>query len=170
MPKLSNYGVVVFYYNPNIHPRQEYELRKKEVIRYCDKHKIVFIEGSYDIDYWFSRIRSVPNYALEPEGGLRCEECFRIRLERTAEEARKLGIKFFSTTLTLGSNKQARTINKIGVEIAERFGLFFVQADFKKKGGQELSVKESKAMSIYRQDYCGCVFSMRRKIEFDKNL
>ncbi len=161
LPKLNKvYEVVVYFYNPNIHPKDEYELRKKEVIKYCSLKSLEFIEGPYDVDYWFERIRKIPNYMSEPEGGKRCYECFKLRLEKTVELALKRSIKLFSTTLTLGDNKNAGVINEIGNKLANESGLFFVQADYKKKGGYVKSIEESKRLGIYRQNYCGCVYSM----------
>ena len=160
---IDSYQVSVFFYNPNIHPKEEYEKRKKEVVKYCSMKDLEFIEGPYDIRRWFELIKRVPGYANGPEGGMRCMECFKMRLEKTAEKAVKLNFQFFSTTLTLGENKSSKIINQLGSEIADKYDIFFVEADYKKKGGYLFSVEESKRLGIYRQDYCGCVFSMRNK-------
>ena len=161
LPKLvNNYEVIIYFYNPNIQPKAEYEHRKKEVIKYCSLKGLEFIEGPYDVKAWFEAIKKVPNYAAEPEGGKRCYECFKMRLKKTAELAVSMKINFFSTTLTLGDNKNADVINSIGTELADTHNLFFIQANYKKKGGYTKSIEESKSLSIYRQNYCGCVYSM----------
>ncbi len=174
----KDYDITVFFYNPNIHPRKEYELRKQEAIKYCELKKLDFIEGDYDVDKWLERIMKVKDHALQPEGGKRCSECYRLRLEKTALAASEKGIGFFATTLTLGPNKKADVINSIGREIAqnsneekgdkekssrEKDALVFVEGDFKKKNAYNISVSETKRLGIYRQHYCGCIYSMRNE-------
>ncbi len=162
------YEPVIFFYNPNIHPKKEYEIRKKQVVSFCRMKGLKFIEGFYDVKAWFDSVSKIPNFKDEPEGGLRCSECFRLRLEETAKKAKELGFKFFTTTLTLGANKNAELINRLGVEVAERYSLFFIQADFKKRGAYLFSIEQSKKLGIYRQSYCGCVYSLKRNIESPK--
>ncbi len=159
LPK--TYEPIIYFYNPNIHPKEEYIRRRDEAKKFCGDKGLAFIEGEYDVEKWFEAIKNVKNYATEPEGGKRCEECFKMRLERTAIKAVSMKIKFFTTTLTLGENKNAQVINRLGKSIGEKYNLFFLQADFKKRNGYNKSVEESKKLGIYRQTYCGCVYSMR---------
>ncbi|MCX6710071.1 MAG: epoxyqueuosine reductase QueH [Candidatus Woesearchaeota archaeon] len=158
------YDITVFYFNPNVHPRAEYEKRKGEAIRYCALKGIPFIEGDYDAYSWLSSMMKVENHAALSEGGLRCDACFALRLEVAAAEAQKRGFSLFATTLSVGSNKKAETINRIGRNVAKKHSLTFIEGDFKKGGGMELSISECRRLGIYRQNYCGCVFSLPKSL------
>ncbi len=150
--------VEAFYYNPNIHPAGEYEKRLAESKRYCRKIGAAFHLGEHDPEAWLRRVKG---HEGDEEGGERCRICYRMRLEETARKARKMGFKFFATTLSISPHKDAKTINELGAEIGEKHGLRFYGADFKKKDGFKRSVELSREHGMRRQSYCGCVFSMR---------
>lgn len=149
----------VFYYNPNLDSEEEYEKRKNEQIRllretgWADFLDCDYAKGDYEA--------IAAGYENEPEGGARCARCFRLRLMRTAQEAKALGYSFFGTTLTLSPLKNAKLINEIGYEIAEEYGVKYLPSDFKKRGGYLRSVELSAEHALYRQNYCGCKFSKR---------
>ena len=153
-----DYEVTGFFYNPNIHPDEEYRRRLREAIRYAKIAGVELITGDYDPERWFEAVKGLEG---EPEGGRRCRICFEMRLERTAQVARERGFEVFTTTLSVSPHKKADVINEVGRLVAERHGLEFLEADFKKKGGFERSVKLSKQYGLYRQNYCGCIFSLR---------
>ena len=159
---LSNYlDITVFYYNPNITEREEYLKRAAEQKRLISEmptsHKVDFIEGEYDDKIFFD---AVNGFEYCPEGGERCRICYRLRLEETARKASELGYDYFSTTLTISPLKNAQAINEIGKEFAEKHGVKWLPSDFKKNEGYKKSIELSKQYSLYRQDYCGCVFSL----------
>ena len=167
---LSEYfQITVFYYNPNIYPDEEYLIRVKEqqefIRRFPAKHPISFIEGDFDKDQFYRCVRGLEK---EPEGGRRCEACFRLRLERTAKLAKELGMDYFTTTLTISPLKNATLLNDIGGELSEIYGVPWLYSDFKKRGGYQRSVELSREYNMYRQDYCGCVFSKEER-ERQKN-
>ena len=154
----ENFRVTGFFYNPNIHPREEYEARKSEMERLAKAWGFPLIADSYNADVWFEAVKG---YEEEPEGGRRCEICFRFRLERTARRAKDAGMAFFGTTLSVSPHKKAGVINRIGRELEATYGVRFYEADFKKKDGFRISCRLSKEEGLQRQDYCGCVFSRR---------
>ena len=149
---------LAYFYNPNIHPEEEYLLRLSEFRRYASIVGLEVIEGPYDTENWFNAIRG---YEGEAEGGKRCEICYRERLEKTALAAKEKGYTHIATTLTIGPSKKANIINEIGEKAAEVYGLKFVSGDFKKCDGFKISCELSKQFSLYRQKYCGCTFSKR---------
>ena len=155
---LSEYSVSGFFYNPNIYPESEYFFRKKEFEDYLSELGIPFYSGTYDNDAWEE---SVKTFKDEPEGGARCWICYRFRLRETAAAAKKLGISFFSTTLTLSPHKNAELINKIGIEIGSESGVKFLEKNFKKSDGFKESCQMSSERNMYRQNYCGCRYSLR---------
>jgi predicted adenine nucleotide alpha hydrolase (AANH) superfamily ATPase len=148
-----------FFYNPNIYPQSEYIFRKKEFEEYLNELGIPSYSGIYDNDAWEEAVKSFQN---EPEGGARCVICYRFRLRETARMAKRLGINFFSTTLTLSPHKNADAINKIGIEIESESGVQFLAKNFKKGDGFKESCEMSKEMNMYRQNYCGCRYSLRQ--------
>lgn len=156
----QEFDVVAYFYNPNIHPEQEYEKRKTEVIRICKNMDIPFVEEEYNPEDWFKWAR---DFADEPEGGKRCEKCFAMRLEKTAKYASQNGFDWFGSTLTSGRNKKADIINPIGMEAGESCGIKFYEEDWKKKGRQEKAINLAKQRQIYRQNYCGCIYSLNNK-------
>lgn len=156
------FSITVFYYNPNIYPDEEYYHRVKEQQRFINefpaKHKVSFIEGDYDTDRFYEMAKGLEN---EPEKGGRCHKCYYLRLRRTAEVALEKGFDFFTTTLTISPMKDSQILNEIGFSIAEELGARWLPSDFKKKEGYKRSTELSREYNMYRQDYCGCVYSYR---------
>ncbi len=160
--KLSeDYQVTLFFYNPNIYPEAEYQKRLTEVKRWVYKEGFELIEGQFNQDYWLEKVKGLEN---EPEGGRRCSVCYQMRLEESARYAKENGFDCLATTLTIGRNKKADVINPLGVKVALKFGLKFIEEDWKKKGGQEEACRLSKEEDMYRQDYCGCEFSVEDRL------
>lgn len=150
-------GVTVFYYNPNLDSAAEYEKRKREQIRFLRETGLAdFLDCDYASEDYISAVRGLEE---EKEGGARCAVCFRLRLERTAREAKLRGFDYFATTLTVSPLKNAKLINEIGFAVAEEVGVPYLPSDFKKRGGYLHSVRLSEEYGLYRQDYCGCAFS-----------
>ena len=150
-------GVTVFYYNPNLDCAEEYEKRKREQIRFLRETGLAdFLDCDYAPEDYISAVRGLEE---EKEGGARCAVCFRLRLERTAREAKLRGFDYFATTLTVSPLKNAKLINTIGFAVAEEVGVPYLPSDFKKRGGYLHSVRLSEEYGLYRQDYCGCAFS-----------
>ncbi len=147
----------VLFFNPNIYPQEEYELRKAEVKRYCDKLKIEFIEGQYNHQAWLDNVKG---YETEKEGGKRCELCFTYRLQELAQIASEKDCDAIATTLTISPHKPAELINEIGKEMAEMYGLEFISEIWRKNEGYKKSCEISKKEDFHRQTYCGCEFSM----------
>ena len=161
LEELSQYfEITVFYYNPNISPAQEFQKRTEEVQRLIREmktlHPVHFLLGNYEPERFYEAARGLEQ---EPERGARCEKCFRLRLSVTAEQAAKGGYDYFTTTLTISPLKNAGLLNEIGEEEAEKHGVRFLPSDFKKKGGYQRSIELSHLFGLYRQDFCGCVFS-----------
>ena len=160
---LSQYfSITVFCYNPNIHPAEEYSHRVEEIRRLIAesnyKNPVSVIEGSFEPEEFYSAVRGLEK---EKEGGERCFLCYRLRLEETAKRAKELGFDFFTTTLTISPLKNAEKINEIGEELAEKYGVSHLPSDFKKKNGYKRSIELSREHKLYRQNYCGCVYSLR---------
>jgi predicted adenine nucleotide alpha hydrolase (AANH) superfamily ATPase len=154
----KDFNVTFFFYNPNIHPVKEYFKRLEGVITVSKTYSVPLITGEYEIKKWF---RLTKNLKDEPEGGNRCTVCFKMRLENAAKTAKKLGFDFFGTTLTVSPHKNQKVINSIGLEIGALKKINFYQADFKKKDGFKKTVQLSKNLNLYRQNYCGCIYSKR---------
>ena len=162
---LSQYfNVTVFYYNPNIYPDDEYYHRVKEQKRFIEafptKHPVAFIEGDYDKEHFYEIAKGLEH---EPEKGARCHKCYDLRLRRTAFVAKEKGFDFFTTTLTISPMKDSQVLNEIGIRISDEVGVKWLPSDFKKKEGYKRSTELSKEYDMYRQDYCGCVFSYRER-------
>ena len=151
--------VSVLYFNPNIYPREEYEKRKSEQKRLIESAfpEVELLDADYDHDAF---LRAAAGLEEEREGGARCEKCFRLRLERAAREAKAGGFDLFATTLTVSPHKNAPLINAIGLEEGEKAGAEFLPSDFKKRDGYLHSVRLSEKYALYRQNYCGCEFSL----------
>jgi predicted adenine nucleotide alpha hydrolase (AANH) superfamily ATPase len=156
----SEHHVTGYFYNPNIHSHKEYESRLKDLTRFSKIAGYEFLEGDYDMKEWFKATKGLKN---EPEGGRRCETCFRIRLNQTARAAVEGGFEGFTTTLSISPHKNSRKINEIGRELSEKYGLRFIEADFKKKDGFKKSIEKAREHELKRQNYCGCVFSKLSK-------
>lgn len=162
---LSNYfSITVYYYNPNIYPESEYSHRSAEVKRLIGemklKNKVSFIEGEFNPQEFYTCVKGLEK---EKEGGERCFKCYRLRLESTAKLAKELGFDYFTTTLSISPLKKAYKINEIGEEIGEIYNVRHLPSDFKKKEGYKRSIELSREHGLYRQNYCGCVFSARQE-------
>nr|WP_320115605.1 epoxyqueuosine reductase QueH [uncultured Desulfuromonas sp.] len=153
----DDYDLTIFYYNPNIHPEKEYLIRRDELVRWCEELDLPLIVSDYAPQQWHER---VAGFEKEPERGERCTLCYQMRLERTAEEAVAGGFDLFCTVLSISPHKDAPRINRLGCEVAQRLGAVFYQADFKKKGGFQRSLELSREWGFYRQNYCGCCYSL----------
>ena len=163
---LTNYfDITILYYNPNIAPREEYEKRKKEQIRLIkeiDKvGTIDIIDCDYDNDIYEKNIKG---YEDCPERGARCTICFNLRLEKTAKIAKDNNYDYFCSTLTVSPYKNATLINQIGEELSKKYDIKWLYSDFKKAEGYKKSIELSKKYNLYRQDYCGCIYSQRKNI------
>lgn len=155
----DNYEPVVFFYNPNIFPLKEYEIRKNELEEYCRKLKLDFFEGEYDIKKFYEEVKG---FELEPEKGKRCSICFNLRLLKTAEFAKKQGINCFTTTLTVSPHKNSNQIFEVGKNVQTQTGVEFIEYNFKKNDGFKISRQIARENNMYAQSYCGCEFSIRK--------
>lgn len=158
---LSKYfKITVFYYNPNISPDNEYRYRADEQKRLIEsmplENPVEFLEGEYNPADFFEASKGLEN---EPEGGARCAKCFNLRLSKTAETAQQGNYDYFTTTLTISPLKNAQLINNIGKELSKKYNVPYLLSDFKKKNGYKRSIVLSNEYNLYRQNYCGCVFS-----------
>ena len=162
---LSQYfKITVYYYNPNIYPPSEYGERAEEVKRLLRelpaKNEISFVAGEYRPEQFYEAVRG---HEEDPEGGERCGICFELRLREAARLAGEGGFDYFATTLTISPLKDAARLNRIGQKLGEEYGVNYLASDFKKKNGYKRSTELSREYGLYRQDYCGCVFSMRER-------
>jgi predicted adenine nucleotide alpha hydrolase (AANH) superfamily ATPase len=151
----EGHQVLGFFYNPNIHPAEEYQRRLETARMVAQKMKLQLEVPAYEPEEWLSQTSSLKD---EPEGGKRCQACYRLRLEKTYDYMAAYGADAFTTTLTISPHKSAQVINKIGQEIG---GEKFLVRDFKKKDGFKRTVQLARQWELYRQDYCGCTYSMR---------
>lgn len=155
----SGIDFTIYFYNPNIHPAKEYEIRKNENIRFAEKHDIPFIDADYDYDPWFERVRGLEN---EPERGQRCTVCFDMRFERTALYAYENGFSVITSSLGISRWKNMNQINDCGLRAAARYpGITYWTHNWRKKGGSARMIEISKDEQFYQQEYCGCVYSLR---------
>ncbi len=164
---LSQYfKITIFYYNPNIYPASEYETRvmeQKDFIKAISaKHEIQFMEGEYNTKAFYEITKG---YEEESEGGKRCLSCYELRLRNTAKVAKEKNFDYFTTTLSISPMKNAGKLNEIGSTLEQELEVNYLYSDFKKKNGYKRSVELSKEFNLYRQDYCGCIFSMRSRKE-----
>ena len=154
------FNICDFYYNPNISPKQEYEDRKEELVRLISEMglstQVTFLEGTYQPEDFFAMAKGMEDL---PEGGERCFKCYEMRLRESAKIAKEQGAEYFATTLTISPLKNAQKLNEIGEKLAEEYGVKYLPSDFKKKNGYKRSVELSAQYELYRQNYCGCVFS-----------
>lgn len=158
---LSRYfSITVFYFNPNISPKAEFDKRFAEQKRLIEtlpsENKISLICGDYNYDEF---LNIACGYESVPEGGERCFRCYRMRLEKTAELAKQNGFDYFCTTLSISPLKNSQKINEIGFDVAEKYGVKWLPSDFKKREGYKRSIELSREYDLYRQNFCGCVFS-----------
>lgn len=171
LERLSNFfKITIFYYNPNITNKEEYHKRvlevKKFISEFKTKYAISFIDGKYDPDRFFAISKGLEN---EPERGRRCYKCYKLRLEETARVASSLGYRNFCTTLTLSPYKNSNWLNEIGSELNKKYESNYLYSDFKKKNGYKRSIELSHEYNLYRQDYCGCIFSFKEKLEKEQS-
>ncbi len=156
----KKFSVIGFFYNPCIWPEEEYMKRLEETRKVAEIMKFKFIEGAYEVEKWEEATKG---FEEEPEGAKRCFECYRMRLEKTADIARTNGIEIFTTTLSISPHKNFEKILEIGKNIAKIKTLEFYGENFKKMDGFKRSVELSKSYGLYRQKYCGCKYSFRSK-------
>lgn len=152
------YDVITYFYNPNIFPQQEYLNRLEAEKTLCRHFGCELIEEEYEPDEFFEYTKGLEN---EPEKGLRCDRCFELRLEKTAQKAKELGINNFTTSIVISPHKNFQKLTTLGEKIAAKEGLNYIGIDFKKRDGFLKSNKISKELELYRQNYCGCKFSVR---------
>ena len=151
------FEVYLSYYNPNIQPEAEYELRLENQLKVIERIPgVTLVPCAYDGAAYDEAVRGLEG---EPEGGARCTECFRLRLEFAARECSRLGCDYFATTLTVSPHKDAQRINAIGLSLAGKYGVKWLPADFKKRNGYRRSIELSRELGLYRQNYCGCLYS-----------
>lgn len=165
----SWFEITDFFYNPNIYPEEEYRKRESELERLIRemplRHPVSFRAGHYDPKVFFERVRGMEDL---PEGGQRCRVCYELRLREAARMAAEGGFDYFTTTLSISPLKNAAWINEIGQQLEKEFGVRHLPSDFKKRGGYQRSIVLSKEYGLYRQDFCGCVFSGREREEKKK--
>ncbi len=155
----SDIDFTIYFYNPNIHPRKEYELRKDENIRFAEKYNIPFVDADYDADNWYARAKGMEH---EPERGIRCTMCFDMRFERTALYAYENGFPVISSSLGISRWKNFDQINDCGVRAANHYpNITYWTFNWRKKGGAQRMLEISKREKFYMQEYCGCAYSLR---------
>ena len=154
------FKITVLYYNPNIFPKEEYEFRAREQERFINsfpaKYPISLMEETYSPEEFYAIAKGLEK---EPEGGERCTRCYKLRLEHTAKIAKDLNMDYFTTTLSISPLKDAKRLNSIGLELEEIYEVSYLVSDFKKKNGYKRSVELSKEYEMYRQNFCGCIYS-----------
>ncbi len=160
---LTNYfDISILYYNPNIYPYEEYLKRKEEQIRFINeidsKNKIDIIDCDYDNDKYENLIKGLE---FEPERGKRCEVCYLMRMEKTAKVAKENNYDYFCTTLSVSPYKNAKLINTIGENLSQKYNINWLYSDFKKKDGYKKSILLSQKYNLYKQNYCGCIYSKK---------
>jgi predicted adenine nucleotide alpha hydrolase (AANH) superfamily ATPase len=158
MLKDMGYSVTVYFYNPNIYPDSEYQKRLEAEETLCKHFGVELIVGEYNTDEFYKCAKGLES---EPEKGLRCDECFKLRLRKTAKLAKQMNIHNFTTSIVISPHKNFEKLTKIGTSIASEFELNYLAIDFKKKDGFLKTNKLSKELNLYRQNYCGCKFSLR---------
>lgn len=170
----ESFDIVDYFYNPNISPAEEYTHRVRELKRLVKEMgltgQVEVTEGAYDPGRFYETVKGLEGL---PEGGQRCTVCFRLRLEEAAKEAKRRQADYFTTTLSISPHKDAERLNRIGREMGEKYGVPYLYSDFKKRDGYKRSILLSRQYGLYRQDYCGCIFSkeearLRREIGIKK--
>jgi predicted adenine nucleotide alpha hydrolase (AANH) superfamily ATPase len=160
---LTNYfDITIIYYNPNIEPYDEYLKRKEEEIKFISafphQNKLNIIDCDYDNETYHNQVIGLED---APEGGVRCFKCYELRLDYTAKKAQELGFEYFGTTLSVSPYKNSQKLNEIGSELAKKYNIKFLYADFKKQNGYKRSIELSHEYNLYRQNYCGCIYSQK---------
>lgn len=163
LEELNKYfKITIYYYNPNISPRAEFEKRlneeKRLVLEMPFENSVKVIDGEYDYNDFLQIAKGLEDV---PEGGERCFRCYRLRLEKTAQLAKEKGFDYFCTTLSISPLKNSQRINEIGYDVQEKYGVKWLPSDFKKKEGYKRSIELSREYNLYRQNFCGCVFSKK---------
>ena len=157
----EHFNLKLYFYNPNIYPEEEYNKRFAQLEKLLEKTEypngIETVVARYNQNEFFEAVKGLEN---EKEGGKRCTQCFILRLEETAKKAKEIGADYFCTTLTVSPHKNSELLNQIGIKTGEKYGVKFLQSDFKKKEGYKRSTELSKEYDLYRQNYCGCKFSI----------
>ena len=160
----EHFAITVFYFNPNIAPEEEYRKRVEEQKRLVEQlpavYPIQFLEGRYEPEEFYSRVRGLEK---EPEGGARCRVCFELRLEEAARLAAEGGYDYYTTTLSISPLKNAQVLADVAIKMGEKWGVAWLPSDFKKKEGYKRSIQLSSEYDLYRQNYCGCVFSRQKE-------
>lgn len=161
---IKYFNITILYYNPNISPREEYERRKMEQIRLINEfdfdNELTIMDCDYDNDVFEEMIKGLEK---EKEGGIRCHKCYRLRLEKTAMLAKEGGFDYFCSTLSVSPYKNSKVLNEIGSVLEDMYDVKWLYSDFKKKDGYKKSIESSKKYNLYRQDYCGCIYSKINK-------
>lgn len=155
----EHFNITVLFYNPNIYPESEYSARESELLRLIDElgfNDINIMKTTFNPDEFYTAVKGFEGCK---EGGDRCKICYRLRLEKTAELAKSGGFDYFCTTLSISPLKSAEALCTIGLELEKEYGVKYLLSDFKKKEGYKRSIELSREYNLYRQDYCGCVFS-----------
>lgn len=163
------FSITIFYYNPNITDEMEYKKRVQEQKRFIEelptKHKVSFMEGEYEPDKFFKTAKGLEKI---PEGGERCYKCYELRLRESGRIAKEKGFDYFTTTLSISPLKNAQKLNEIGANLEKEYKIKYLYSDFKKKEGYKRSIILSQEYGLYRQNYCGCIFSKREQEEHEK--
>ncbi|GAB0174476.1 MAG: hypothetical protein HHAS10_03550 [Candidatus Altimarinota bacterium] len=154
----DEYEVICFWYDPNIQPKEEHDKRYDAFVKVCELENVPFIKGAYDVKHFFTRIKGLE---FTPEKGEKCTNCYDMRMYVAAKLAKKLKIPYYTSSLNTSPKKDLEKLFKIGYEYAEKFGIKFLDIPFRKKGGFEKSVEYTHENDIYRQNYCGCIYSIR---------
>lgn len=164
------FNITILYYNPNIEPYEEYLKRKDEEIKfikeYPNTNNLNIIDCDYDNNLYHQTIKGLEH---EKEGGARCIKCYYLRLEKTAQIAKEKKFDYFATTLTVSPLKNSSKLNEIGSKLSIIYNIKYLYSDFKKKEGYKHSIELSKQYNLYRQDYCGCIYSFKQR-EYEKSL
>lgn len=159
----KHFNITILYYNPNIEPYEEYLKRKEEEIRfikeYNNTNRLDIIDCDYDNEKYHELVKGLEDCK---EGGNRCFKCYRMRLEYTAIKAKELNYDYFGTTLTVSPYKNSQKLNEIGEELEKKYNIKYLYSDFKKNNGYKHSIEMSKEYNLYRQNYCGCIYSQRK--------
>lgn len=156
----EDYEITSYFYNPNIYPLEEYQRRKDELVNYTSLKGIKLIVEAPDFEEWTKLIQGLES---EKEGGLRCWKCYQYRLEKTAQYAKDNNYEIFTTVLSVSPHKNSAKINEIGKKLEKEYNIEFLEADFKKQEGFKKSLILSKKYKLYRQNYCGCKYSIRKE-------
>ena len=154
------FNLKLYFYDPNIHPFEEYVRRRDEAKEHAALRKIDFVEGTYDVERWYERTKG---HEDDPEKGGRCSLCYDLRLHESARYAKEAGCDYFATVLSISPHKDAKRINETGFRLSKEFDIKYLPADFKKRDGFKKSIELSRKYNFYRQDYCGCEYSKRSR-------